>query len=149
MQLSSMWSSQGWTISFFFLIRGNLAPWKMHFVGSGERVKPRLCPRFLQEVHVLTRTQDLLCRSQALCHHAVLLEGKLDHFLRVEFYANNVLVWGLIFGTNNQSKKLPLWPCQPKIEKRVLREMYLNKLIGSYITNGFFERHLHKIVLWH
>jgi hypothetical protein len=28
------------------------------------------CLRFLQEVHTLTRTRDLLCRSQTLCHHA-------------------------------------------------------------------------------
>jgi len=27
---------------FFFWIRGNPTPWKTHFVGSDERVKPRL-----------------------------------------------------------------------------------------------------------
>jgi hypothetical protein len=33
---------------FFFWIQGNSISWKAHFVGSGERVKPRLS-------HTLTR----------------------------------------------------------------------------------------------
>ena len=37
-------------------------PGKVLFMGIGERVKPWL----LQEIHTLTRTQDLLCISQTL-----------------------------------------------------------------------------------
>jgi len=34
---------------FFFWIRGNLTPWKAHFVGPGEGVKPRLSQAFIRD----------------------------------------------------------------------------------------------------
>jgi hypothetical protein len=46
----------------------------------------------LQEMHALTRTQDLLCRSQALCHHATPLGFGVSAFIKQIFF-NHKYFW--------------------------------------------------------
>jgi len=55
--------------SFFFWIQGNPLPGKYTLWVQVSELNPG-CPRLLLEVHALTRRKDLLCRFQALCHHA-------------------------------------------------------------------------------
>ena len=56
------------SFTVFFLFEKTLLPGKRTLWIQVSEYNPD-CPRFLQEVHVLTRTRDLLCISQALYHH--------------------------------------------------------------------------------
>jgi len=79
---------------FFFWFEETLPPWKAYFMGPGERVRPRLFQALIK-VYALTRTRDLLCRSQTLCHHAAPLKNK-KCFSYLSFKSSRYLLFFLL-----------------------------------------------------
>jgi hypothetical protein len=73
------------TILFFFWIRGNLTLPESALYGPRWGSKTG-CLRLLQEVHALTRTRDLLCRSQTFCHHAT----PLRDFIAIQLVIHDI-----------------------------------------------------------
>ena len=89
---------------FFFWIWENSTSQKAHFVGPGERVKPRLFQTLTRDAR-LTRTRDLLCKSQALCHHAMSIEDSIFLYINsIPLFLNWLVLSKFIF--NYVTKKI-------------------------------------------
>jgi hypothetical protein len=101
---------------FFFRFEETSPSWKAHF-GAQVREQNPGCPKLLQEVHALTRTRDLLCRSQTLYHHATPLEDillnlcMLDYHLAFNSFKHEVYIYIYIFSLPSNNS-VTLYTCQ-------------------------------------
>jgi len=99
------------------------------------------CPRLLQEVHVLTRTRDLLCKSQALCHHAMPLGDTLSYIV-AKLFSPTLLTMTTIV-TQGRSPLLNL-SFQLKHTKSqlffMLISLYLSLLCLGYLAGKEMEK---------